>query len=151
MWKLLRSHLFRGVNRLPPGPGSEWDIAGGTAATGIRRGELLALKWDDVDYERLELNVTRSIVHHVIGTCKTKTSRKPVPLDALVADVLRQWQRSTPYSTPQDWIFASPLMNNRQHYWPEPLMKRHISRQRAERESPSALDGTRSATAFPRY
>jgi integrase len=96
------------------------------AATGIRRGELLALKWEDVDFERLELKVTRSIFHQVIGTCKTETSRKPVPLDAQVAEVLRLWQASTPYNAPQDWIFASPVMNGRQPYWPEQLMTRHI-------------------------
>jgi len=96
------------------------------AATGIRRGELLALKWEDVDFERLELNVTRSIVHQVVGACKTETSQKPVPLDALVAEVLRQWKASTPYNAPQDWIFASPAKNGRQPYWPDQLMKRHI-------------------------
>lgn len=47
------------------------------AATGIRRGELLALKWEDVDFESLELKVTRSIVHQVVGACKTETSQKP--------------------------------------------------------------------------
>lgn len=96
------------------------------AATGIRRGELLALKWEDVDFERLELKVTRSIFHQVVGRCKTETSQKPVPLDALVAEVLRQWQASTSYKAPQDWIFASPVMNGKQPYWPEQLMRRYI-------------------------
>jgi integrase len=96
------------------------------AATGIRRGELLALKWEDVDFERLELKVMRSIVHQVVGRCKTETSQKPVPLDALLVEVLRQWQASTPYNAPQNWIFASPAKKGEQPYWPDQLMKRHI-------------------------
>jgi integrase len=31
------------------------------AATGLRRSELLALKWEDVDFERWQINVRRSI------------------------------------------------------------------------------------------
>jgi integrase len=53
--------------------------------TGLRRSELLALKWVDVDFSTLELNVVRSIYLRNVGHCKTEASRKPVPLDAHVA------------------------------------------------------------------
>ncbi len=53
--------------------------------TGLRRSELLALKWSDVDFSTLELNVVRSIYLRNVGNCKTEASRKPVPLDAHVA------------------------------------------------------------------
>ena len=53
------------------------------AATGLRVSELLALRWSDVDFENLELNVTRSIWHQVVGNCKTEASAKPVPMDEL--------------------------------------------------------------------
>ena len=36
------------------------------AATGLRVSELLALRWSDVDFENLELRVTRSIWHQVV-------------------------------------------------------------------------------------
>ena len=52
------------------------------AATGLRVSELLALRWSDVDFENLELNVTRSIWHQVVGNCKTEASAKPVPMDS---------------------------------------------------------------------
>lgn len=51
------------------------------AITGLRRGELIALKWQDVDFEHLELSVTRSIYQGVVGRCKNEVSQKPVPLD----------------------------------------------------------------------
>jgi integrase len=47
--------------------------------TGLRRSELLALKWKDVDFENKQIQVTRSIVNSVVGSCKTESSQKPVP------------------------------------------------------------------------
>ena len=52
------------------------------AATGLRASELLALRWEDVDFKALELSVTRSIWHQIVGNCKTEASVKPVPLDS---------------------------------------------------------------------
>jgi integrase len=76
--------------------------------TGLRRSELLALKWSDVDFSSLELNVVRSIYLRMIGSWKTEASRKPVPLDAHVAADLWLWMEATKYSKSDDWIFASP-------------------------------------------
>jgi integrase len=55
------------------------------AASGLRRSELLALKWSDVDFDELQINVRRSIYLNVIGNCKTEASRKPVPMDPILA------------------------------------------------------------------
>ncbi|HZU22221.1 MAG TPA: site-specific integrase [Terriglobales bacterium] len=96
------------------------------AVTGIRRGELLALKWQDVDFEQLHINVTRSIYRQIVGPCKTETSQKPVPLDAFIADELRSWRMATAYPAPGDWVFASPIKKGKQPYWPEQLLRRHI-------------------------
>jgi len=96
------------------------------AATGLRVSELLALRWEDVDFKTLELSVTRSIWHQVVGNCKTETSAKPVPLDSYLAEDLLQWQRVSPYPMPHDWVFASPTMKGKQPYWPDNLMKRYI-------------------------
>jgi integrase len=45
--------------------------------TGLRRSELFALKWLDVDFSNLTMDVQRSIYLGKIGTCKTEASRKP--------------------------------------------------------------------------
>jgi integrase len=88
--------------------------------------ELLGIRWADVDFDNLELRVTRSIWHQKIGDCKTEASAKPVPLDGYMAEDLLQWQRKSPYPTQEDWVFASPTMKGEQPYWPDNLMKRHI-------------------------
>ena len=96
------------------------------AATGLRVSELLALRWEDVNFKTLELSVTRSIWHQVVGNCKTEASAKPVPLDSYMAEDLLEWRRTSPYPMPHDWVFASPTMKGKQPYWPDNLMKRYI-------------------------
>lgn len=96
------------------------------AGTGLRISELLALRWRDVDFDNLELNVTRSIWHQIVGDCKTEASAKPVPLDSYMADDLRRWQRQSAYPMKDDYIFASETMRGKQPYWPDNLMNRHI-------------------------
>ena len=96
------------------------------AATGLRVSELLALRWIDVDFENLELRVTRSIWHQVVGDCKTEASAKPVPMDGYMAEDLLRWRRQSPYPMATDYVFASPTMKGTQPYWPDNLMKRYI-------------------------
>jgi len=96
------------------------------AMTGLRRSELIGLKWSDVDFEKLQINVTRSVVHQVVGRCKTEASQKPVPLDPVVAEDLWFWKQTTRYNTPEDWVFASETMNGKQPLWPDSLLSRRI-------------------------
>jgi integrase len=67
--------------------------------TGLRRSELFALKWKDVDFQANQIHVTRSIVQNVIGVCKTESSQKPVPAHDHLVEALRQWHRQTPYQS----------------------------------------------------
>jgi len=62
------------------------------ATTGLRRSELFALKWGDVDFANRTMNVSRSIYGQVSGNCKTEASRKPVPLALYVAADLLSWR-----------------------------------------------------------
>jgi integrase len=96
------------------------------AATGLRRSELLALKWEDIDFERLQINVRRSIYLNVVGNCKTEASRKPVPLDLTLASELWAWKQDSRYGQPNDWVFASPHSRGRNPYWPDILLSRVV-------------------------
>ena len=96
------------------------------AASGLRVGELLGLKWEDVNFELLEVNVTRSVVKQKITRCKTEASRKPIPLDAELAEVLLNWKLRSPYPQPSDWVFASPHKKGKQPYWPGSLFRVHL-------------------------
>jgi integrase len=103
-------------------------------ALGLRRGELAGLRWEDVNFEKLYLNVTRSVVDQQIGNTKTEVSRKPVPIDAYLAQDLLAWREQTPYKNPSDWVFAtdSPRAGagrGRQPLWLSTIMRHYIQPQ----------------------
>jgi len=49
--------------------------------SGLRRGELAGLKWEDFDFKNLHVSVTRSLVDQHVGPVKTEASRKLMPID----------------------------------------------------------------------
>ena len=108
-------------------PAGVWRTAVFVAVTtGLRVSELLALKWADVHFDLGEIILTRGIVRQQIGTMKTEASRKPVPLDAGLADVLTGWRGICPYNQDGDYIFGSPDMDGKQPYWPTSAMADHV-------------------------
>jgi integrase len=94
--------------------------------TGLRVSELLGLKWCDFDFTAGEIHLCRGVVRQHIGQMKTEASRKPVPLDAGLADVLLDWRVRCPYNQDGDFIFGSPDKNGQQPYWPNAAMEDHI-------------------------
>ena len=96
------------------------------AATGLRRSELLALRWEDVDFDDFQIRVQRSIYRNVVGNCKTEASRKPVPMDPILASELWAWRHDSLYGQPNDWVFASPHSRGRNPYWPDTLLSRVV-------------------------
>ena len=77
--------------------------------TGLRRGELLGLKWSDIDLEKGDLRVQRQIGRiggEVIEMpLKTKNAYRTLPLSADAIDVLKE-QKQKIGSSP--WVFPSP-------------------------------------------
>lgn len=81
-------------------------------STGLRRGEICALKWDDLNLKTRTLRVERQ-VHRVKGELvvsqpKTKASNRSVVLPAPVLTVLKNYKK-TVYS---QWMFPSPVKEN---------------------------------------
>jgi integrase len=99
--------------------------------TGLRRGELAGLKWQDIDFESMQIDVNRSVVSQVVGRCKTEASQKPVPMDGCTAQLLQSWFQATPYRNPEDWVFASNSSRagekrGKQPLWLQTIMRYHI-------------------------
>ena len=77
--------------------------------TGLRRGELLGLKWSDIDLEKGDLRVQRQI-GRIDGKIiemplKTKNAYRTLLLSADAISVLMQQRRKTGNS---EWVFPSP-------------------------------------------
>ena len=68
-------------------------------ATGLRRGELLGLKWEDLDLDRGDLRVRRQIARIngevVEAPPKTKNAYRTLPLAKDTIDVLDQQKRKS--------------------------------------------------------
>ena len=78
-------------------------------ATGMRRGELCALQWDDLNLRTGELHIQRQMIH-VAGALhesapKTKSSDRVVILPPAVLAVLRELKEQTE----SRWMFPSPV------------------------------------------
>ena len=57
---------------------------------GLRQGELLGLKWDDVDLERGTLQVRRTLSGGAFTSPKTAKSRRTVRLKQSAVEALRR-------------------------------------------------------------
>ena len=57
--------------------------------TGMRQGELLGLKWSDIDFEKKQAHVQRTYNHHRFFTPKTKGSIRRIDLSPVVILELR--------------------------------------------------------------
>ncbi len=60
--------------------------------TGLRVSEVLALRWEHIDFEAGAMLVQQGVVNGRIGKVKTEASRDEVPLDPAFADILRIWK-----------------------------------------------------------
>ena len=101
--------------------------------TGLRRSELIALTWQDIDFDALQVDINKSCVRAHIGATKTDASAKPVPLLQAVADSLLEWRRVTEYSrSTTDFLFPSIRNHGTPPVWPDMILNKVI-RPSAER------------------
>ncbi len=83
---------------------------------GLRVSELLALRWSDVDWLNQTISIERRIVAQKVDEVKTAGSRRSMPLDTDLLEVLKGWKQTTKFSAEGDWIFASPVQIGRLPY-----------------------------------
>ena len=78
--------------------------------TGLRRGELLGLKWDDIDFKNGILHVRRQVMRQegkmVEAPLKTKNSYRSIAIPADAVEVLKM-QRDK-IGTGSEYVFPSP-------------------------------------------
>jgi integrase len=88
-----------------------------TAMTGMRRNEVLGLKWPDIDFAKRRLHLNRGLVavgYEVQQTRgKTKTSRRAIALDDTTLAVLTGWHAhqtagfaAVGISNDEGWVFT---------------------------------------------
>lgn len=78
---------------------------------GLRRGEALALKWKDIDFDKQIVHINHTVTHNlenkkVIGDPKTYSSKRKLSLSKSLIDVLKQYKKTqTVYNRADDFVF----------------------------------------------
>lgn len=94
---------------------------------------MLALEWEDIDFENLSMRVVQAVVHGRVKTVKTEYSEDELPLDPEFATVLLDWKRQTEKdavvddSTPSvglELIFRSHV--TARHYHTAPIQQDYL-------------------------
>ncbi len=104
--------------------------------TGLRAEEVLALEWQDIDFENPSLHVVRAVVHGRVETVKTEYSEDELPLDPEFATVLLAWKiesteqaRKIPIGEKSPSLGAElvfPSSATRRHFHTAPIQQDYI-------------------------
>ncbi|PCF35014.1 site-specific integrase [Staphylococcus delphini] len=86
------------------------------AFTGMRRGELLALQWQDIDFNNATISINKTWSRlekgFTIQPPKTKKSMRVISVDSTTIDILKRWKR---YQQEQSFKFGHNTMHKTQY------------------------------------
>jgi integrase len=77
------------------------------AMTGLRIGEILALRWGRINLSGAKLHVEETCYHGHFGTPKSKASRREVPLASKVTEALNAHRSKCGVVSPDHLVFAT--------------------------------------------
>lgn len=104
------------------------------AYSGMRKGEVLALNWLDIDFKHLSVKINKTVATasgaSYISTPKTKASRRTIYLDEETIDLLRKWKMEQSKlvvlkSEGEQLIFPTRTNNLAYAYYPNLMMKKY--------------------------
>ena len=78
------------------------------AMTGMRRGEVVAVRWHDVDEQAGLIRVRQTFTRGQFGSPKSRRSSRAVPLAPRLASELRAHRERTVHDRDDDLVFAHP-------------------------------------------
>ncbi|MDQ3675459.1 MAG: tyrosine-type recombinase/integrase, partial [Actinomycetota bacterium] len=105
------------------------------AMTGLRKGELMALRWSDVDWIAGRVRVRRNYVRGEFGTPKSRRSTRSEPLADEVAGELERLHQASRWRGDGDLVFAHPATGG-------PLAKSNVTRRMRAALRAARLDTT---------
>jgi integrase len=76
------------------------------AVTGLRLGEVLAVRWGNIDFLDQILSVTHSLWRDQLVKPKTEASARSIHLPASLVDVLLSHKDRSPFTGPADFVFC---------------------------------------------
>lgn len=91
--------------------------------SGARQGELLALRWSDVDWENSQICIRRTFNNGALYDPKTETSARRIDLGPLMMSDLKKWRIACP-PTDLDLIFPNEAGEHLNH---NNMVNRHFN------------------------
>lgn len=79
-------------------------------STGLRRGELLGLRWQDVSLLERTLSVSQSFVRGEMTTPKSRAGRRTLPLGTVAVGVLEEQYQASRHRAPESVVFCHPAL-----------------------------------------
>jgi integrase len=92
------------------------------AFSGLRQGELIALRWRDIDWSVGLIRVRRSFTRGRFGTPKSRRSNRAVPMADRVASELASHLQASDHTADDDLVFGHPATGG--PYDPSRMRKR---------------------------
>jgi integrase len=76
------------------------------ALTGIRAGELLALRWSNIDFLRRRIIITDSLYRGELHTTKSESSEREIGMSSELEQVLLEHRGTSQFKEPDDFVFC---------------------------------------------
>jgi integrase len=83
------------------------------AMGGLRKGECLGLRWRDVDFAGGRIRVRLQLARGDLERAPKSGEGRPVPMAREVAEALQTLRETSPWTTPDDLVFADPRTGRR--------------------------------------
>jgi len=93
------------------------------ACLGLRVSELVALRWADVDFQKLTVTIHRGFVRGEVNLTKTEASEGALPLDPDLAELLLKHKTRQNRSGLDDYVFGNAEGQPR---WPESMLAKRV-------------------------
>jgi len=77
--------------------------------SGLRRGELFALRWKDIDEHARLLTVRESVYDGTFGTPTTEAKSRTIPLSSMALQLLVEWKAHATNTEPDALVFGTRL------------------------------------------
>ncbi|MGE3341878.1 MAG: tyrosine-type recombinase/integrase [Vicinamibacterales bacterium] len=103
-WALTVDQAVALLKALPP---LARTMCGVAVLTGLRRGELFALRWQALDLDAGVLAVREAVYEGTFGTPKTGAGLRSLPLADTALELLRAWRKRAKRTGPEDLVFST--------------------------------------------
>ena len=108
-WALTPEQAARLLDKLSPLGRA---MVGLAILSGLRRGELFALRWRDIDEEARTLTVREAVYDGTFSTPKTEAGLRQIPLSDVALGFISEWKRHAGRTTAEALVFATRTGNS---------------------------------------